>query len=87
VYAAVLAKEGDTPSTESLTGVVKQIFEVCSKPEIAASAMLEWCPPDVKSAAGGAWGAPRQDFGLMKRVKTSFGPHGVLSPGRFAGGI
>jgi len=87
LYAAILPKEGDPMTAASLTGAVKQVFDACNNPEIGASAMLEWCPPEIKSAAGGVWGAPRKDFGLMQRVKKSFDPNGVLSPGRFAGGI
>jgi glycolate oxidase FAD binding subunit len=87
VYAAVLPKEGDPPATASLTKAVQEVFRTCAKSEINASAMLEWCPAEVKSAAGGVWGAQRPDFGLMRRVKQAFDPNGVLSPGRFAGGI
>ena len=65
----------------------QEVFRVCGKSEINASAMLEWCPPEVKFAAGGVWGRSRPDFGLMRRVKNSFDPGNVLSPGRFAGGI
>ena len=87
IYAAVLPKEGDPAAIASLTNAVPHVFRACEKPEISASAMLEWCPPEIKSAAGGVWGAPRKDFGLMQRVKHAFDPNGVLSPGRFAGGI
>ena len=66
---------------------VAQIFRACEAPEIGASAMLEWAPPHVKAACGGVWGKPRSDSGLMRKVKQSFDPGGVLSPGRFAGEI
>ena len=87
VYAAILAKEGDSNGPAALTGSVKRVFDACGKSEISASAMLEFCPAEVKLAVGGVWGASRKDFELMQRVKHSFDPHGVLSPGRFAGGI
>jgi len=87
LYAALLPKEGDAPATASLTKAVQEVFRVCGKSEINASPMLERCPPEVKLAAGGVWGAPRPDFALMRRVKNSFDPNGVLSPGRFAGGL
>ena len=87
VYAAILPKEGEPAAIAPFTNAVQDVFRVCGKSEINASAMLEWCPPEVKSAAGGVWGPPRPDFGLMRRVKNSFDPNGVLSPGRFAGGI
>jgi FAD/FMN-containing dehydrogenase len=87
MYAAILPKEGDPAGIASLTKPVQEVFRACAKSEINASPMLEWCPPDVKRAAGGVWGAARPDFGLMLRVKQAFDPNGVLSPGRFAGGI
>jgi hypothetical protein len=87
LYAALLPKEGDSAALDSLIKAVQGVFRACGKSEINASAMLEWCPPEVKAAAGGVWGSPRPDFGLMRRVKHSFDPNGVLSPGRFAGGI
>jgi glycolate oxidase FAD binding subunit len=87
IYAAVLPKEGETPVTAAIAKVAQEVFETCGESRIEASAMLEWCPPDVKIAIGGAWGPSRQDFALMKRVKYSFDPKGVLSPGRFSGGI
>jgi len=55
--------------------------------ESQASAMLEWCPADIKTSADVVWGPSRPDFELMRRVKNSFDPQSVLSPGRFAGGI
>lgn len=87
VYAAILPKEGDAAAVTSISKAVQEVFRACGKSEFNASAMLEWCPPEVKSAAGGVWGASRPDFELMRRVKNSFDPNGVLSPGRFAGGI
>ena len=87
MYTAILPKEGEQAVVALLTKAVQEVFRACGKPEINASAMLEWCRPEVKSAAGGVWGPPRPDFGLMRRVKNSFDPSGVLSPGRFAGGI
>jgi len=87
MYVALLPREGDTPSPAAMMKAVQEVFSICGKSEINASAMLEWSPAEVKTAVGGVWGPSRQDFGLMRRVKSSFDPKGVLSPGRFAGGI
>jgi glycolate oxidase FAD binding subunit len=35
----------------------------------------------------GVWGPPRDDMGLMGRVKDKFDSRGLLNPGRFVGGI
>jgi glycolate oxidase FAD binding subunit len=87
VYAAILPKEGDSSGLVSLTSSVKHVFDICGASRTKASAMLEFCPAEVKLDVGGVWGPPRNDFEMMKRVKHSFDPNGVLSPGRFAGGI
>ena len=33
------------------------------------------------------WGAPPQDFVIMKRIKEEMDPYGLFCPGRFVGGI
>lgn len=35
----------------------------------------------------GVWGPPRDDIGLMGRVKDKFDSRGIMNPGRFVGGI
>jgi glycolate oxidase FAD binding subunit len=37
--------------------------------------------------SAGTWGPPGPDFALMRRVKEIFDPEGVMSPGRFVGGL
>ena len=85
VYAAFLPEEGDATPFAALANTSGEVFQACG--ENSAQAMLEWCPAEVKRAAGGVWGPVRQDFALMQRVKNVFDPQNVLSPGRFAGGI
>jgi len=87
VFAAFLPEEENTAPSADLAKAANEVFHACGKPEISASAMLEWCPAEVKRAVGDVWGAPRKDFALMQRVKNVFDPQNVLSPGRFAGGI
>jgi len=87
VYAAFFAEEGNETPSAATASAAKEVFHVCSLPEIGAQAMLEWCPNEVKRAVGGVWGPSRQSFALMHRVKNVFDPQNVLSPGRFAGGI
>jgi hypothetical protein len=87
LYAAFLPPRENSASRESLAQVVAEVFRTCRQPETQASAVLEWCPAELKTSPEIVWGPPRQDFELMRRVKNSFDPQNVLAPGRFAGGI
>jgi glycolate oxidase FAD binding subunit len=85
LYAVFVAENAG--SVASLAAAIPEVFRVCSQPEMQASAMLEWCPKELKTAPEVVWGPTRPDFELMRRVKNSFDPQSVLAPGRFAGGI
>jgi len=87
LYAAFLPQEVSRVTPNPLPGTVAEVFRACNQPETQASAMLEWCPTDLKTSPDAVWGPSRPDFALMRRVKNSFDPQNVLAPGRFAGGI
>ncbi len=86
-YAAFLPQKEISETTQSLLGIIAEVYRACGQREMQASAMLEWCPTDLKTSAEVVWGPARPDFELMRRVKHSFDPQNVLAPGRFAGGI
>jgi hypothetical protein len=86
-HAGFLPQRETSGPPQSLPGVVADVFRICGQPEMHASAMLEWCPAEIKTSPDVVWGPSRPDFELMRRVKHSFDPHNVLAPGRFAGGI
>ncbi len=48
--------------------------------------VVESCPPEIKEKVG-VWGRLRNDHIVMRRLKEQMDPEGVLSPGRFVGGI
>ena len=85
LYAVFVAENAGSPG--SMANAIPEVFRVCNQPEMQASAMLEWCPKELKTAPDVVWGPTRPDFELMRRVKKSFDPQSVLAPGRFAGGI
>jgi glycolate oxidase FAD binding subunit len=87
VFAAFFKQGGMDAAHAINTNVIKEIFQICARPENGAQAMLESCPKKWKTSADVVWGPPRPDFELMRRVKHSFDPQNVLAPGRFAGGI
>jgi FAD/FMN-containing dehydrogenase len=47
---------------------------------------IPWCPPAVKRDVN-VWGPLRDDFSLMKKLKSQFDPDRILNPGRFVGGL
>jgi glycolate oxidase FAD binding subunit len=51
-----------------------------------AAVVVQEAAPEVKRAVD-VWGPAGDAIGLMRRVKRQFDPSGVLSPGRFVGGI
>jgi hypothetical protein len=87
LYAAFLPGEGSAKPSAPLAVAIPEVFRACGVPEVRASAMLEWCPAEIKTSPDVVWGAPRPDFALMGRVKHSFDPQNILAPGRFAEGI
>jgi glycolate oxidase FAD binding subunit len=48
--------------------------------------IVERCPVEIKKLVD-VWGPTRTDFQLMRAIKSQFDPAGILSPGRFVGGI
>lgn len=48
--------------------------------------IIERAPVDVKRQCD-VWGAPGDDFALMRAIKASFDPDNRLNPGRFIGGL
>lgn len=87
LYAAFLPREDRSAAPEPHGGIIAEVFRACDEPGITASAMLEWAPAQAKVSAEAVWGPPKPELELMRRVKHSFDPQNVLSPGRFAGGI
>lgn len=87
LYAALLPARGEAMQSASFPQLIAEVFQICGEAQSPASAMLEYCPAELKTSAEVVWGPPRPDFELMRRVKQSFDPQNVLAPGRFAGGI
>jgi hypothetical protein len=82
IYFALLPAEHD--STTRVAQCTEQMFSGASKREQQATIL--WCPRELKHQVN-TWGASREDFPLMQRVKKAFDPHGLFAPGRFVGGL
>ena len=48
--------------------------------------MVECCPAELKAEID-VWGPPGDDFEIMRKLKHAWDPKGILSPGRFVGGL
>jgi glycolate oxidase FAD binding subunit len=84
-YLALIPPDRSEGSLLLLKQECARIFSLSGKAPWGRSVLL-WCPPELKSEIN-VWGAPPGDFVLMQKLKSVFDPSGILSPGRFMGGI
>jgi glycolate oxidase FAD binding subunit len=81
VYS-VLDVAGTAPSAR-LAAALQSVMSPASG---GKGMVVEQCPAALKNEIN-VWGPVREDFALMRRLKQVFDPHGILSPGRFVGGL
>jgi glycolate oxidase FAD binding subunit len=84
IYFALLPLDRTEDTKARCATVTDAIHAACAG--LGGHSTIPWCPTEWKSALK-IWGPPRADFALMQKVKRVFDPQGVLSPGRFVGGI
>ena len=84
IYVALLAHAQDEDSRQRVARVTEEIFAACVR--LGGNAAIPCCPEEWKPALK-VGGPERGDFPLMQKLKNVFDPHGVLSPGRCAGGL
>ncbi|MGH9818132.1 MAG: FAD-linked oxidase C-terminal domain-containing protein, partial [Candidatus Acidiferrales bacterium] len=70
---------------------LRRVHRVCTElreaaDHVHAQAIIHSTHAEIKKRIN-VWGPAREDFALMKRIKQVFDPHGILSPGRFVGGL
>lgn len=53
---------------------------------LGGALVVERCSPEMKSRID-VWGRPGSDFEIMRKLKHAWDPKGILSPGRFVGGL
>ncbi|HUO33774.1 MAG TPA: FAD-binding oxidoreductase [Candidatus Acidoferrum sp.] len=83
-YLALLPKEASVQAGETFSRLTAQIIDATAAAE--GNATIPWCPSAWKKGIR-IWGADRAEFEQMKKLKAFFDPGGVMSPGRFVGGI
>jgi glycolate oxidase FAD binding subunit len=84
-YLSLLPPDHTETSLASLKQECARIFSLAGKAPWGRSVLL-WCPPEIKREIN-IWGALSGDFPLMQKLKHVFDPSGILSPGRFMGGL
>jgi len=84
IYLALLPKDRSDEGHLRVIQATDQILFECAG--LGGNATIPWSPAEWKSSLK-VWGPERGDVDLMRRVKKLFDPPGILSPGRFVGGL
>jgi len=84
VYFTLLVEGVDGQTIARLSRVAGEVFDLAIVQD--GHATIPWCPLEMKHLVS-TWGPTRPDFALMRSLKNTFDPHGILSPGRFVGGL
>ncbi|HTS10858.1 MAG TPA: FAD-binding oxidoreductase [Candidatus Limnocylindrales bacterium] len=84
IYVALLP---DSTAASDRERVVRAAARIQSRAAAAGGhAVIPWCPTEWKSSLS-IWGPDPPDLPQMRGLKSVFDPQGVLSPGRFVGGL
>jgi glycolate oxidase FAD binding subunit len=84
MFLALLCGDGEEPQRNALAIRVTELFSYANAAQATATILHA---PDWLKERCNVWGPPRPDFSLMQRVKASFDPQNIFSPGRFVGGL
>jgi glycolate oxidase FAD binding subunit len=86
VYIALLTPggDGDARSAAHLLPACRDLMQ--AGPDAGVRPMIEWCPTSLKREMS-IWPPPGSDQALAEKLKRLFDPQGILSPGRFLGGL
>jgi glycolate oxidase FAD binding subunit len=83
-HAGLLIDEKDTAATDKAVATLGQLLERCR--EIDGNLVIQSAPTDVKDRLK-IWGEIGSNFVVMQRLKHQLDPSGIMSPGRFVGGL
>jgi glycolate oxidase FAD binding subunit len=81
----LLLAPGSTPQPAAVTAGVLAEWRAAARAH-DGHLVVEWAPLGVREACP-VWDPPGPSLALMKGLKASLDPRGVLNPGRFVGGI
>jgi len=74
----------DAAKMDPVADLIGKFTDEAAKHE--GNLILESSPRDLKERVS-VWGRPRSDDVVMRRLKETVDPGGVLNPGRFVGGV
>jgi len=84
VYVHIPIRQPEAPDVEQLLASLQALDQCVARYQ--GHRVLEQAPVAVKQHCQ-VWGPCRDDFTLMRAIKTSFDPQHRLNPGRFVGGL
>jgi len=84
IYLALLPAASDDENRQRVLNATNAIHEACAN--LGGQSTIPWCPTPWKKNLK-IWGPGNLDLSQMQKIKNVFDPQGVLSPGRFVGGI
>jgi glycolate oxidase FAD binding subunit len=80
----LLIGQGEDGATERAEDALNSLLTLCR--EVRGNLVIQQAPTATKGRLE-VWGAAGSDFAVMKRIKTQIDPAGIMSPGRFVGGL
>ena len=84
VYFALLPTAQDDETRKHIENATNTMQDACGR--LGGQSSIPWCPTVWKTRLK-IWGLVNPNFHQMQKIKTVFDPQGVLSPGRFVGGL
>ncbi|MGD0303277.1 MAG: FAD-binding oxidoreductase [Candidatus Acidiferrales bacterium] len=84
LYIALLPPDAGDDSKRRVANCVGAIQSAAT--ELGGHATVPWCPDAWKNDLN-IWGTATPDWTEMRKVKNAFDPGGILSPGRYVGGM
>jgi glycolate oxidase FAD binding subunit len=84
LYIALLPPDAGDDSKRRVANCVGAIQSAAT--ELGGHATVPWCPDAWKNDLN-MWGTATPDWTEMRKVKNAFDPGGILSPGRYVGGM
>ena len=84
VYFALMPTARDEDARTRISQAADQIQATASS--LGGNSAIPWCPSEWKGTLR-IWGPDRGASAPMQKIKKVFDPQGILSPGRFVGGL